>query len=233
MKSLDIIAMPKLPAFQFYPADWLNDIKLQSCSLSAQGLLVNLMCLMHQANPYGYLTINNLVPDDKTVAKLLRLHHKTYHSSLIELLLYGVLKRSETGVIYCARMVEDEQLRDVRRKAGKLGGSPLLKQTVKQEVKQKSTPSSSSSSSIIKNTHKKRMSNDFELTEKLKAYALGKGIFENEIKEIFEHFKNNHGAKGTVMLDWDKAWYTWVRNEIKFNFSKYQHKQPQKIYEKD
>lgn len=223
--------MSKSPSFQFYPADWLNDIKLQSCSLSAQGLLVNLICLMHQSNPYGYLTINNLVPDDKTVSKLLRLNHKTYDKTLMELILYGVLKRNEKGVIYCERMVKDEQLREIRRKAGKLGGSPLLKQAVNQEVKQKSTPSSSSSSSVIKNMRKRKISDDFLLTEKLKTYAFNKGIFTNEVEEIFEHFKNHHGGKGTVMADWDKVWYTWVRNEIKFNFSKYQHKKTEKIYE--
>jgi len=140
----------KRPSFQFYPADWLNDIKLQTCSLGAQGLLVNLMCLMHQSDRYGYLLINNLVPDDKTVAKLLRLHHKTYHTRLIELLLYGVLCRDEKGVIFCKRMIKDEYIRDIRRVAGKLGGSPLLKQKVKQGLKQKTTPSSSSSSSPSK-----------------------------------------------------------------------------------
>jgi len=120
----------KSPSFQFYPADWLNDIKLQSCSLEAQGLLVNLMCLMHQSKPYGHLTINGSIPPSKDVAKLLRLHHRTYHTRLKELFLYGVLCRGENDVIFSKRMVKDEHLRQVRRETGKLGGSPLLKQGV-------------------------------------------------------------------------------------------------------
>ena len=139
--------MTKAPSFQFYPADWLNDIKLQSCSLEAQGLLVNLMCLMHQSEPYGFLTINSSVPSNKEVARLLRLHHKTYHARLKELFLYGALCRDENGVIFCKRMVKDEKIRQLRREAGKLGGSPLFKQKVNQPIKQKTTPSSSSSSS--------------------------------------------------------------------------------------
>jgi len=135
------------PAFQFYPADWLNDIKLQSCSLEAQGLLINLMCLMHQSKKYGYLLINDHNPSNKEVSHLLRLHHKTYQARLIELLLYGVLRKDNNDIIYCERMVKDEYIREVRREAGKLGGSPLLKQKVKQVSKQKPTPSSSSSSS--------------------------------------------------------------------------------------
>jgi len=141
--------MGKLPAFQFYPADWLNDIKLQTCSLQAQGLLMNLMCLMHQSEKYGYLIINGSIPTVKDVSHLLRLHHKTYQASLKELILKGVLSTNGNGEICCGRMVKDEHIRQVRREAGKLGGNPLLNQKDKQEVKQKSTPSSSPSSSPL------------------------------------------------------------------------------------
>lgn len=155
--------MSKLPSFQFYPADWLNDIKLQSCSLESQGLLINLMCLMHQAIPYGHLIINGSMPADKEVARLLRLHHKTYHTRLKELLLYGALRQSENGVIFCKRMVEDEQLRTIRREAGKMGGSPLLKQKVNQVAKQKPTPSSSSSISSSSSKKKDKKSIEYPL----------------------------------------------------------------------
>ena len=139
--------MVKSPAFQFYPADWLNDIKLQSCSLAAQGLLLNLMCLMHQSENYGFLLINGVIPSVKDVSHLLRLHHKTYQARLKELFLKGVLYEDENKAICCKRMIKDEHIREVRRKSGKLGGNPLLKQDVKQDSKQKSTPSSSTSPS--------------------------------------------------------------------------------------
>lgn len=115
------------PSFSFYPADWLNDIKLQSCSLASQGLLMNLMCLMHQSSQYGYLLINGSNPPSKSVARLLRLHSNSYGSKLQELLKLGVLHVDESGVIFCKRMVKDEHLREVRRENGKKGGSPLLK----------------------------------------------------------------------------------------------------------
>ena len=114
------------PSFPFYPADWLNDIKLQSCSLGAQGLLINLMCLMHQSKRFGYLLINDHNPSDKEVIKLLRIHHRTYQQRLRELLLYGVLKKDEKDIIFCNRMVKDEELRLLRQKIGKTGGNPAL-----------------------------------------------------------------------------------------------------------
>jgi hypothetical protein len=142
--------MTNLPAFQFYPADWLNDIKLASCDLAAKGLMIDLMCLMHQSEKYGYLLINGLKPAHKTVAKVLRLHHKTFIKSFNTLLISGVLKTDSEGVVYCERMVKDQRLRDIRREVGKLGGNPnLVNQKVKQEANQKPTPSSSSSTSSL------------------------------------------------------------------------------------
>jgi hypothetical protein len=73
----------------------------------------------------------------------------------------------------------------------------------------------------IKKIYKRKIPDVFPLTKELKIYALTKGILKNEVEGIFEHFKNHHGAKGTLMLDWNKCWYTWVRNEIKFNPEKY------------
>ena len=125
------------------------------------------------------------------VSHLLRLHHKTYDKALKELFLYGVLKEDEEGIIYCERMIKDEYIRTVRRESGKLGGSPLLKQGVKQEVKQKTTPSSSSSSSSsssIKNIkerkEKKRKFNEKEFLTFYSAYPNHTGK-----KEALERWK--------------------------------------------
>ena len=192
--------MTKAPAFQFYPADWLNDIKLQSCSLESQGLLINLMCIMHQSKPYGYLMINGSIPPMKAVCKVLRLHHKTYQARLKELLLYGVLSKDENGCIFCKRMVKDEQIRGIRRSAGKLGGNPLLKQKVKHVSKQKSTPSSSSSSSSSSSNNKdkiiKKISGNNSHPEKiysdyiLKIIPFRKSKMRS-VKNIARHLKNH------------------------------------------
>ena len=219
----------KAPAFQFYPADWLNDIKLQSCSMAAQGLFINMICLMHQSEKYGYLLINGLKPSSKVTQKLLRFDSKNaqrwYKKLTGELLEFGVLKQTEDGIYYCERMVKDEHIRKVRREAGLKGGNPNLKlgkpnpyYLDKQKDKQKITPSSSSSSSSSKKkTYKRKLPDSFTLTEKLKTHALNKNIPENEIQEMFDHFKNHHQGKGTLMISWDKAWFTWVANSKRFD----------------
>lgn len=48
----------KRPSFQFYPADWRKDTALQFCSLQSRGLWVEMMCIAHECEPYGYLMVN-------------------------------------------------------------------------------------------------------------------------------------------------------------------------------
>jgi hypothetical protein len=149
----------KRPAFQFYPADWRKDVALQSCSLAARGLWIDLICLAHESEIYGFLIINGSKMDEKAIAKLVGETRAKTSRLLQELEGKGVFSRDENGVIFSRRMVKDEHIRTVRAGAGKLGGNPLLvadkvKQKTRKEGdllnlgdKQVPTPSSSSSSS--------------------------------------------------------------------------------------
>lgn len=125
----------KRPSFQFYPKDWLTDIALRTCSLEARGLWIDLLCLMHEGEPYGHLTLPNGVPiDSKILTNFLPNRDQNVTRSLrkcdqilTELHTKGVLKREEkTGIFYSKRMVEDELLRKVRAESGSKGGNPIL-----------------------------------------------------------------------------------------------------------
>lgn len=151
------------PAFQFYPADWRKDAAVQSCSLAAQGLWINLMCIAHECEPYGHLVINGKPMQVAQIARLIGIGTKECDSLLTELHGAGVFSISD-GVIFSRRMVRDEATRNARAAGGKLGGNPALMRDQgdggvgsKVEgkvnhvpnlvVKVKPTPSSSSSSS--------------------------------------------------------------------------------------
>lgn len=141
----------KRPAFQFYPADWRKDAALQSCSMAAQGLWVNLMCVMHECEPYGHLSVNARPMKTEQIARLVGLSPKECAALLTELADAGVSGVAD-GLLMSRRMVRDERLRNVRADAGRLGGNPALlggkvNQPDNQTSKQSPTPSSSSSSS--------------------------------------------------------------------------------------
>jgi hypothetical protein len=57
---------------------------------------------------------------------------------------------------------------------------------------------------------------DFILSDSRKEFASKQGLNGN-IETVFSQFCDHHSSKGSVMLDWDAAWRTWVRNEIKFS----------------
>ena len=62
-----------------------------------------------------------------------------------------------------------------------------------------------------------RLPKDFSLKESLKEYAISKRIDPEKVDELFDSFRDYHESHGTVMLDWDKAWCTFVRNAPKFS----------------
>lgn len=143
----------KRPSFQFYPADWLRDTALRSCSTGARGLWIDMICFMHEGNPYGHLKVGNKVILPTNLASMVGATLKDVEGWLEELHQAGVYELGEGGEIYSKRMVRDEALRNKRAEGGKLGGNPALKvnhednHKVEGKDKQKPTPSSSSSSS--------------------------------------------------------------------------------------
>jgi hypothetical protein len=116
----------KRPSFQFYPGDWMRDTALRSCSISARGLWIDMICLMHEGTPYGHLKVNSKVIDGVTLARMTGGEVGEVNILLNELKESGVLSVTEDGVIYSKRMVKDEDLRDLRAQGGSKGGNPDL-----------------------------------------------------------------------------------------------------------
>lgn len=153
----------KPPAFQFYPSDWKSDLELQSCSLEAKGLWIELICIMHEATPYGHLALNNRPLTDQEVAKLVGINCLSYRRLTRELLGHKVARLNGRNIIYSKRMVDDHKLRKTRQEAGKKGGNPRIllnqidNQKVNHLVNQGVPPPSSSSSSSISSSLKKTL----------------------------------------------------------------------------
>jgi hypothetical protein len=148
--------MVKAPSFQFYPADWLNDLRLRGQSFEVKGFLIDIMCLMHQNDKYGYLskefeeTLPGLLGKDRrTLGRLLR---EVEDKSLL-------VRDIDTGELMNKRMVADESKRQQFKEFGKLGGNPKLRERVnptdKSKGNPKQTPSSSSSFSSSPSSSKK------------------------------------------------------------------------------
>jgi hypothetical protein len=123
----------KLPAFQFYPGDWLKDPEVSRCSSAARGVLMDALCLMWESIPRGVLmwtemelaqairgdAADNLV----RVKELLRNHalsRGVFAAGVVtELSLVTVrdmaAKKDAVRVIFSRRMVRDEERRKTER----------------------------------------------------------------------------------------------------------------------
>jgi len=142
--------MSRLPAMQFYPADWQSDPGIRALGFFERGVWFEILCLMHFSAERGVLLLNDRAMTDDELARSLGLDKQILTNTLTTLLGSGVAsRREEDGAIISRRMVRDERVRQERIKAGKSGGNPnLLKQNPTTRVKQNSTPSSSSTSTI-------------------------------------------------------------------------------------
>jgi hypothetical protein len=126
--------MSKLPWFKFYPADWRAEPALRMVSMEARGLWIECMCLMHEAEPYGYLIVRGVPLEVPSLAAIVGASEQQVRAGLHELEDAGVLSVSRDGIVFCRRMVRDAKNRERAKNHGKRGGNPALKNPVASNV---------------------------------------------------------------------------------------------------
>lgn len=119
--------MSSLPYMRWFPGDWQRDQDLQSCSLEARGLWAEMLWIMHQGQPRGYLALAAGPVDAAKLAKLVRVPTEVVERCIVELEANKVFSRDDSGIIYNRRMVRDSKERDTFVEYGKRGGNPALK----------------------------------------------------------------------------------------------------------
>lgn len=116
----------KQPWMKFYPADWRADPALKVTSLAARGLWIEMLSLMHDADPRGSLLVKGKIVTSPMLAALVGYDEVTVSGLLRELEENGVYSRKKNGVIYSRRMELDENKARKNRENGKMGGNPSL-----------------------------------------------------------------------------------------------------------
>ena len=112
---------------KFWWQDWRSDTALRVCSLSARGLWIEMLALMHEAKPRGHLLVNEKAPDARRLAALVGSTEREVKAGLEILEAEGVFSRTPEGVIYSRRMVKETKEREAGREFGRKGGNPALK----------------------------------------------------------------------------------------------------------
>ncbi len=119
-------AMSKTPWLKFYPSDWQADHLLGTCSLAARGLWIELISIMHAAEPPGSLARTGVQLSVQQIAVLARCTAREAQKCLDELEAAGVFSRDEDGMIFSRRMRRDLDKAERDRANGRTGGNPRL-----------------------------------------------------------------------------------------------------------
>ncbi|WP_454760599.1 hypothetical protein [Caulobacter segnis] len=119
--------MTAQPWMKFYPRDWRGDQALRVVSLSARGLWIEMICIMHEATPYGHLMVGDQPLAEFALARVVGASVEEIQAMLVELSAAGVLRRTRAGVIFSKRMTDDHK----RSKEGERRRWKLLKSQVK------------------------------------------------------------------------------------------------------
>lgn len=132
--------MTARPWFRFYAPDWRADPALRMCSAGARGLWIEMLCLMHEAEPRGFLIVKGQAVNAKQLAALAGIPPKDCAAYLAELEAAEVCSRDDKGTIYSRRMVRDTEKAIKDKENGKGGGNPRLKGGVNPKDKERDKP---------------------------------------------------------------------------------------------
>lgn len=219
--------MAKRPSFQFYPADWLQDVALRAVSAEARGLWADMLCLMHQGQPYGHLTLNQRPMPTAVLARIFGESLERTTALLEELSSAGIYSRTSNETIYSRRMVRDEETRTKRAEGGQLGGSPRLKKVrpkVRPKVQRPSnlaprararTSSSSSSASSSSSSASASSPSGNGVPSEHSSAGADNSV---SIRQVFDHYRSYHPKAYPSPRSDSKEWRL-IANRLKDGFT--------------
>jgi hypothetical protein len=88
---------------------------------------LEMLGLMHEAEPYGHLVLGGRALDYRTLARVIAVDIGEVKRAAKELEDRGVFSRTTDGVIYSRRMIRDKNRAEISAKHGRSGGNPHLK----------------------------------------------------------------------------------------------------------
>lgn len=136
------MAAKRDPWIKFYFADWRAEPRLKLCCRAARSLWFDLLGIMHEATPYGFLLVEGISPTPSQIANLTGDAERDVRKWLGELRAAGVASFTgdavpddvdrlmeqglADGVMFSRRMVRDSARKARDRENGRCGGNPNI-----------------------------------------------------------------------------------------------------------
>ncbi len=180
-----------LPHIQFYVGDWRKDVGIQTLSYHHRGIWFEILMLMHCSEQRGRLILAGKPMPNLALSRLLGLSQQETQDAVEVLLASGVASKDEAGVVFCRRMDREEEIRQKRVEAGRVGGS-------KRQANREQTPDTDNGS-------------DNGL-ERVREFARGEGILDSDAQWFYFKGKGNGWTNGGEPIrDWKATLRSWKR----------------------
>jgi hypothetical protein len=224
---------------KFAPDRWQRDEALRMCGASARGVWMELMCIMHKAEPYGHLLVRGKQPSDKQLSVITGIPSSSFRRRSTSSKSNEVFSRTDDGTIFSRGMVRDAQQHERLSTAGAKGAARRYAKT-----KGKSGPHSQGDSHPIAYPHGLE-SEIREREESLPVIPPKLGGPKTELPDDWEpepftpgtaahRIEPRNGtmigckarstasartiaARSSRYSDWQDTWGGWVRNAEKFD----------------
>lgn len=226
-------AARRKPWMKFYPSDWQSDDALRSCSPASRGLWVEMLCVMHKAEPVGHLLVNGKPPSPRVLAVLCGTTPKEMQKALDELAGAGVFSLTDEGVIFSRRMVRDAAKAEEDKANGAKGGHPALRRGLTppvippvdggdkaQRLESRISPLPPSPGGERKSDRRKpktAIPDGFPTAEAIAEQQQRARIDGADIDVAYqaERFRNWALGADARYADWNATWRNWVGKAIK------------------
>jgi hypothetical protein len=169
---------------------------LRMCSISARGLWMEMLCIMHEAEPRGSLLINGRPVSERQMVSLTGATLREIHTWVAELELAGVFSRDDNGTIYSRRMKRDQEKSEQDKANGKAGGNPSLKGGVNPPDKAQKLEARDQ-----KLEARNQIEEEEEKKERTRASALAPSHTDSQFDQFWEAYPHKVGQEAAR-----KAW---------------------------
>ena len=227
------------PYMPFFIGDWKKAPEIQSLSLEARGLWIEMLFLMWESTEKGYLTINGNKICIEKLSRLVGISIEKIEKILLELEENNVYSKTKDGVIFSRRMVKDAEISLKRAKSANkrwknLHGVLDMQNSCKTHA---NTHANTDNDIDIDNDIEITLLKDKEVKEKkekkdkfippskieVQEYFFEKGYSGLSADRFYEgyHAADWHDSQGKKIRNWkQKAQHVWFKEENQIGYKK-------------
>jgi hypothetical protein len=230
-----------LPWMKFAPDRWQRDEAVRMCGAAARGVWLELICIMHKAEPYGHLLVRGKQPTDRQLSVITGLTILEIAQGLTELEENEVFSRTAEGVIFSRGMVRDMELHEEMSRRGSKGAKSRYQKSNGKKASHSSGNSSSNGTCHNLESESEEESEKtlpsippklggpkteipdgwepepFDPAAEPAAHRIESGWSPERRQSEIDSFRLNHRTKRSRYSDWQAIWGGWVRNAEKYD----------------